>query len=104
MSIDRELAVAAFYDDVEPADAECRAADLPPRQPQCSATRRAPAWKTMPSTIIVCTDDQAISVDRLNHMADNTSGDIVRWARATAHSSPDRPASPRFSPTSCLPR
>ena len=39
-----------------------------------------PAWRNVASTAIVCTEDRAISVDRLEQMADRTGGAIVRWA------------------------
>jgi pimeloyl-ACP methyl ester carboxylesterase len=81
MSIDPALAVATFYHDVEPAEADRRVLAL-------RATTAAvftepagpPAWRTVPSTAVVCTEDRAISVDRLEEMAARTGGDVVRWA------------------------
>ena len=81
MSIEPAMAVATFYHDVEPAEADRRVSAL-------RATTAAvfsdppgpPAWRTVSSTAVVCTEDRAISVDRLEQMADRTGGDIVRWA------------------------
>jgi pimeloyl-ACP methyl ester carboxylesterase len=81
MSIDPALAVATFYHDVEPTEADRRAAALRATTAAVfSDPAGSPAWRTIPSTAVVCTDDRAISVDRLEQMAARTGGDIVRWA------------------------
>jgi pimeloyl-ACP methyl ester carboxylesterase len=81
MSIDPSLAVATFYHDVEPAEAERRVAALRTTTAGIfSDAAGTPAWRTVPSTAVVCTEDRAISVDRLEQMADRTGGDVVRWA------------------------
>jgi pimeloyl-ACP methyl ester carboxylesterase len=81
MSIEPAMAVATFYHDVEPAEADRRAASLRPTTAAVFSDPAAtPAWRTTSSTFVVCTDDRAISVDRLEQMASRTGGDIVRWA------------------------
>ena len=81
MSIDPEMAVATLYHDVEPAEAERRVAALRATTAAVFSDRSgSPAWRTVSSTAVVCTEDRAISVDRLEQMADRTGGDIVRWA------------------------
>src|SRR5262245_48494680 len=80
MTIDPALAVATFYHDVESAEADRRAATL--RATTAAVFTIAagpPAWRTVSSTSVVCTEDRAISVDRLEQMAARTGGDIVRW-------------------------
>jgi pimeloyl-ACP methyl ester carboxylesterase len=81
MTIDPALAVATFYHDVEPAEAERRAAALRATTAAVFSDSAGPAaWRTVPCTAIVCTEDRAISVDRLEQMADRTGGEVVRWA------------------------
>ena len=61
--IDPELAVGAFYADCEPADVEYALDRLSPQSPATFAQPlRAAAWRTVPSTYVVCADDRAVSV------------------------------------------
>jgi pimeloyl-ACP methyl ester carboxylesterase len=81
MSIDPALAVATFYHDVEPAEADRRVSALRATTAAVfSAPAGPPAWRAVPSTAVVGTEDRAISVDRLEQMAERTGGDVVRWA------------------------
>ena len=69
--VDPELATMAFYHRCAPADAEWATARL---RPMPTATLMAPmpqrsAWRTVPSTYIVCTDDQIVSVATQRSMA-----------------------------------
>ena len=82
MSIDPAMAaVDTFYRDVEPAGAERRVSALRVTTAAIfSVPAGPPAWRTVPSTAFVCTEDRAIGVDRLEQMADRADADVVRWA------------------------
>jgi alpha/beta hydrolase family protein len=80
MSIDpAKAAVDTFYRNVEPAEAERRALRVTTAA-IFSEPAGPPAWRTVPSTAFVCTEDRANSVDRLEQMADRADADVVRWA------------------------
>ena len=81
MSIEPAMAVATFYHDVEPAEAARRVSALRATTAAVfSNPAGPPAWRTVSSTAVVCTEDRAISVDRLEQMAARTGGEVVRWA------------------------
>jgi pimeloyl-ACP methyl ester carboxylesterase len=80
MSIDPSMAIDTFYADVEHDEAQRRAALLLPSSASIFSTASGPpAWMQRPTTYVVCTDGQAISVDREEQMARRATTDIVRW-------------------------
>jgi pimeloyl-ACP methyl ester carboxylesterase len=86
MVIDPELAIAAFYHDVDPELAARTAAGLRPfelRGFQPVETDVVAAWKTVPSTYVLTTDDQAVHPEDQRIMAAN-AGEVVEIP--TSHS------------------
>lgn len=82
--IDPELAVGAFYADCEPADVEYALARLAPQNPATFAQPlRAAAWRTVPSTYVVCYEDRAVSVPFQRALATRTTD---RVEMPTSHS------------------
>lgn len=82
--IDPERAVGAFYADCEPADVEFALARLSPQNPATfSQPLRGAAWRTVPSTYVVCSDDRAVSVPFQRALATRTRD---RVEMATSHS------------------
>ena len=76
--------VDTFYHDCEPGDAADAIAHLRPTSMSCFTTSLGlPAWRTKPSTYIVCTEDRAIHPALQRHMATRCTTS-VEWA--TAHS------------------
>ncbi len=70
--IDREVSLAAFYHDVEPALARQAAARLRPFQKTgytVIETDAVAAWRTIPTTYVVCTEDRMIHPDTQREMA-----------------------------------
>lgn len=85
MSIDPQLAADTFYADLDPAKAADRVGRLRRSTTAVFTTPAiAPAWTTVPTTSVVCTQDRAISVDRVEQMAARADGSIHRWP--TSHS------------------
>ena len=85
MTIDPTFAVDTFYADVARPEAVRRASELKPTSAAVfTAVSSAPAWKTKPVTSVICTNDRAISLDRVEQMAERANGQIIRWA--TSHS------------------
>jgi pimeloyl-ACP methyl ester carboxylesterase len=85
MTIDPALAAEVFYGDVDSAEAAERVAALHPSTASTFTTPAGPpAWKTVPSTYVICEADRAISVDREEQMAARATPNIVRWP--TSHS------------------
>jgi pimeloyl-ACP methyl ester carboxylesterase len=82
--LDRESAAAVFYADCDPGDVEFALARLGPQNPATFGQPvRAAAWRTVPSTYVVCSDDRAVSVGFQRAMATRTSD---RVEMATSHS------------------
>ena len=82
--VDSERAVEAFYADCSDADVEFALARLCPQ----SATSfgqpvRAAAWRTIPSTYVICHDDRAVSLGFQRALASRTT-DVVEMS--TSHS------------------
>jgi pimeloyl-ACP methyl ester carboxylesterase len=76
MVIDPDLAVAAFYHDVEPGLAAETAAELRPfelRGFQPVQTDLVAAWKTVPSTYVLTTDDRSVHPEDQRIMARNAT-------------------------------
>lgn len=85
--IDREVALQAFYHDVDPALAREAAARLRPFHKTGYAvveTAAAPAWATIPSTYAVCADDRMIHPGAQREMAATAGAQVVEWP--TSHS------------------
>jgi pimeloyl-ACP methyl ester carboxylesterase len=70
-SVDPKLATVAFYHRCRPEDAEWAIARLRPMPTATLAAPMAedPAWRRVPSTYIVCTDDQIMSPPAQRKMA-----------------------------------
>ena len=70
ISVAEEARVAAFYADCDPAAATESASRLRPMQAApFTATVTATAWRTVPSTYVVCTRDQAMDAETQRHFA-----------------------------------
>jgi hypothetical protein len=82
--VDPERAVSAFYADCEAEDVDFALARLSPQNPAtfAQAIRRA-AWREVPSTYVVCTDDRAVGVAFQRALAARTTD---RVEMATSHS------------------
>jgi pimeloyl-ACP methyl ester carboxylesterase len=80
--IDREVSLAAFYHDVEPSLARQAAARLRPFQKTGYAiidTDAVAAWRTIPTTYVVCADDRMIHPDTQREMATAAGAEVVEW-------------------------
>lgn len=65
---------AAFYGDLSDADAEAAISQLVDQRLRACLDRvTEPAWRSIPSTYIVCTNDQAIPVPLQGKMAERAS-------------------------------
>jgi len=65
-----QFIVEGFYHDCDPQDAADATARLRPIHMSCFTTPVGrPAWKTKPSTYVVCTEDRAIHPALQRHMA-----------------------------------
>jgi pimeloyl-ACP methyl ester carboxylesterase len=89
MSVDLEFAAECFYHDCAPAVAADAVAKLRPMPvgigPSSTAAPEtvAPAWLTIPSTYVVCTDDRTLHPDTQRAMSQHAT-DVVTWD--TSHS------------------
>jgi pimeloyl-ACP methyl ester carboxylesterase len=80
--IDREVSLAAFYHDVEPSLARQAASRLRPFQKTGYAivdTDAVAAWRTIPTTYVVCADDRMIHPDTQREMAAAAGAEVVEW-------------------------
>lgn len=85
MTIDPAMAIATFYEDVEPDEAARRTARLTATTASVFTTPSGPpAWTTKPVTSVICAKDRAISLDRVQDMAARANGATVQWD--TSHS------------------
>ena len=72
-----DLVVDGFYHDCDEADAADAAARLRPIHLSCFTTPvGTPAWKTKPSTYVVCTEDRAIHPALQRYMAAHCSATV----------------------------
>jgi pimeloyl-ACP methyl ester carboxylesterase len=81
--IDREVSLAAFYHDVEPGLARQAAARLRPFQKtgyNVIETDLVAAWKTIPTTYVVCTEDRMIHPDTQRDMAAAAGAETLEWS------------------------
>ena len=80
--IDREVSLAAFYHDVEPSLARQAASRLRPFQKTGYAvieTDAVAAWRTIPTTYVVCADDRMIHPDSQREMAAAAGAEVLEW-------------------------
>jgi len=80
--IDREVSLAAFYHDVEPSLARQAASRLRPFQKTGYAvieTDAVAAWRTIPTTYVVCAQDRMIHPDNQREMAAAAGAEVLEW-------------------------
>jgi len=83
--IDPEASLTVFYPDVEPSLARQAAARLRPFQKTGYAvvdTDAVAAWRTVPTTYVVCTDDRMIHPDTQREMAATAAAagaEVLEW-------------------------
>jgi pimeloyl-ACP methyl ester carboxylesterase len=85
--IDPEASLEVFYHDVDPDLARSAAARLRPFQKTGYAvieTDAVAAWRTIPTTYVVCTLDRMIHPETQREMAAAAAADVVEWP--TSHS------------------
>jgi pimeloyl-ACP methyl ester carboxylesterase len=81
-AIDREVSLAAFYHDVEPSLARQAASRLRPFQKTGYAvieTDAVAAWRTIPTTYVVCAEDRMIHPDAQREMAAAAGAEVLEW-------------------------
>lgn len=82
--VDPELAVGAFYADCADDDVAFALARLGPQNPaSMQQTLRGAAWRTIPSTYVLCTEDRAVSPAMQRGMATRTTETVEL---STSHS------------------
>jgi pimeloyl-ACP methyl ester carboxylesterase len=80
--IDRAASLEVFYPDVDPELARQAAARLRPFQKagyQVIETDAVAAWRTIPTTYAVCTEDRMIHPDTQREMAAAAGAAVVEW-------------------------
>jgi len=80
--IDREVSLAAFYHDVEPSLARQAASRLRPFQKTGYAvveTDAVAAWRTIPTTYVVCAEDRMVHPDTQREMAAAAGAEVLEW-------------------------
>jgi pimeloyl-ACP methyl ester carboxylesterase len=80
--IDREASLEVFYPDVDPSLARRTAARLRPFQKAGYAVvpaDKAAAWRTIPTTYAVCTEDRMIHPGTQRDMAAAAGAELVEW-------------------------
>ncbi len=75
--IDPDSAAQIFYPDIDPADAEHWASHLRPGNTGGAVIVEEAAWRTRPSTYVVCTDDPILLVDGQRAVAERMGADVV---------------------------
>ena len=75
--IDPDLAAQIFYPDIDPADAEHWASHLRPGNTGGAVIVEEAAWRTRPSTYVVCTDDPILLVEGQRAVAERMGADII---------------------------
>lgn len=80
--INREASLTVFYPDVEPALARAAAARLRPFQKtgyRVIETDAVAAWRTIPTTYVVCAEDRMIHPDTQREMAAASGAEVLEW-------------------------
>lgn len=75
--IDPEFAAQIFYPDIDPADAARWATMLRPGNTGGAVLVEEAAWRSTPSTYVVCTDDPILLVDGQRAVAQRMGAEIV---------------------------
>jgi len=79
VSVDPAVAAEVFYGDADPATAAALVARLRPMAIDAApASSVAPAWRSIPTTYVVCTGDQALPVPSQRTMAARAD-EVVEW-------------------------
>jgi pimeloyl-ACP methyl ester carboxylesterase len=78
VSVDPAAAAEVFYGDADPDTAAALVARLRPMAIDPAASTTAPAWRSIPSTYVVCANDQALPVASQRMMA-KRAGEVVEW-------------------------
>jgi pimeloyl-ACP methyl ester carboxylesterase len=81
--VDRLAAADLFYGDCDPTDTAIAVAQLRPIASTPIDTSGRPAWRDVPSTYVVCTDDRAVTPPLQRRMARHATH-VVEWP--TSHS------------------
>jgi pimeloyl-ACP methyl ester carboxylesterase len=82
-TIDPEASLEVFYHDVEPTLARQAAARLRPFQKtgyDVVETDAVAAWRTTPTTYVVCTQDRMIHPDNQREMAAAAGAEVLEWS------------------------
>jgi pimeloyl-ACP methyl ester carboxylesterase len=75
--IDPEFAAQIFYPDIDPDEAARWATKLRPGNTGGSVVVEKAAWRSTPSTYVVCTDDPILLVDGQRAVAERMGADVV---------------------------
>jgi pimeloyl-ACP methyl ester carboxylesterase len=75
--IDPEFAAQIFYPDIDPDEAAQWATKLRPGNTGGSVVVEKAAWRSTPSTYVVCTDDPILLVDGQRAVAERMGADVV---------------------------
>ncbi len=75
--IDPEFAAQVFYPDIDPADAARWATKLRSGNAGGTVIVEKAAWRSTPSTYVVCTDDPILLVDGQRAVAERMGADVV---------------------------
>jgi pimeloyl-ACP methyl ester carboxylesterase len=75
--IDPELAAQIFYPDIDSDEAAQWATKLRPGNTGGSVVVEKAAWRSTPSTYVVCTDDPILLVDGQRAVAERMGADVV---------------------------
>ena len=79
-SIDPDYAVDAFYHDCDSVTAEDAVSRLRSQvfDEQLPVIKDEPAWRSVPSTYVICLDDRAQNVELQRRFAEN-AGQVLEW-------------------------
>ena len=79
ITVDPAAAPGIFYGDADPATAAKMVARLRPMTPGATVpSDTEPAWKSVPATYVVCTNDQAIPAAAQRQMAEHAET-VIEW-------------------------
>jgi pimeloyl-ACP methyl ester carboxylesterase len=78
--IDPDLAARLFYPDIDPVDAVRWAGELRPGNTGGAMIVERAAWRTVPSTYVVCADDPIVLPDSQRAIAVRIGAEVVEIA------------------------